>query len=254
MPHPFSCEALPVVLRGFALRQRNLHLPLLFSDIFRNMITRLELPIGIEIGGDVDPLLLQSEQQVVQFVELCRILGDSVRRGRVGQPRVMMMNPDRIATTAGEVVRKTVRLLFRRKVCRETEVRTIEANAFFRRERRGEMKSRAGCRFIFVDGGTTTAHLGMLLRDSRMRIVADSLAINDISLRNCGGDSGPGVILTGGHVNRKSSILIGPEFLRGSSRQESRKPGERTVAAVAVGKRQKKAENSSVPAGNHGNT
>lgn len=154
MPHPFSCEALPVVLRGFALRQRNLHLPLLFSDIFRNMITRLELPIGIEIGGDVDPLLLQSEQQVVQFVELCRILGDSVRRGRVGQPRVMMMNPDRIATTAGEVVCKTVRLLFRRKVCRETEVRTIEANAFFRRVFKRQVSIGGGLNEAVFSGGS----------------------------------------------------------------------------------------------------
>lgn len=68
-----------------------------------------------------------------------------------------------------------------------------------------------GCRTIFVDGGTTTAHLGMLLRDPRLRIITNSLALNDVLSRNCGGEAGPEVILTGGHVNRKSAILIGPE-------------------------------------------
>lgn len=75
-----------------------------------------------------------------------------------------------------------------------------------------------GCRSVFVDGGTTTAHLGMLLRDSRLRIITNSLALNDILSRNCGGETGPEVILTGGRVNRKSAILIGPESVETISR------------------------------------
>lgn len=68
-----------------------------------------------------------------------------------------------------------------------------------------------GCRSVFIDGGTTTAHLGMMLNDPGLRIITNSLALNDIITRNCGTGNGPEVILTGGRVNRKSAILIGPE-------------------------------------------
>ena len=67
------------------------------------------------------------------------------------------------------------------------------------------------CRSVFIDGGTTTAHLGMILRDPSLRIITNSLALNDILTRNLGTEKGPEVILTGGSVNRKSAILIGPE-------------------------------------------
>lgn len=68
-----------------------------------------------------------------------------------------------------------------------------------------------GCRSVFVDGGTTTAHLGMMLNDPGVRIITNSLAFNDVMTRSCGTENGPEVILTGGRVNRKSAILIGPE-------------------------------------------
>lgn len=68
-----------------------------------------------------------------------------------------------------------------------------------------------GCRSVFIDGGTTTAHLGMMLNDPGLRIITNSLALNDIITRSCGTENGPEVILTGGRVNRKSAILIGPE-------------------------------------------
>lgn len=69
----------------------------------------------------------------------------------------------------------------------------------------------AGCRSVFIDGGTTTAHLGMMLRDSSLRIITNSLALNDVLSNGTTAESGPEVILTGGRVNRKSAILLGPE-------------------------------------------
>ena len=60
--HPFPGEALPVFHRGFAHRQQNLHLRLLFFDELRNVIARFEFPVGVEIGGDVDASLLHPEQ------------------------------------------------------------------------------------------------------------------------------------------------------------------------------------------------
>ena len=70
----------------------------------------------------------------------------------------------------------------------------------------------AGCRSVFIDGGTTTAHLGMMLNDPELRIITNSLALCDVISRSRGDmESGPEVILTGGRVNRKSAILIGPE-------------------------------------------
>ena len=70
-----------------------------------------------------------------------------------------------------------------------------------------------GCRSVFIDGGTTTAHLGMMLKDPGLRIITNSLALNEIISGNCGLENGPEVILTGGRVNRKSAILIGLEAL-----------------------------------------
>lgn len=69
----------------------------------------------------------------------------------------------------------------------------------------------ADCRSVFIDGGTTTAHLGMMLRNSSLRIITNSLAFNDVLSNGTAAESGPEVILTGGRVNRKSAILLGPE-------------------------------------------
>lgn len=68
-----------------------------------------------------------------------------------------------------------------------------------------------GCHSVFIDGGTTTAHLGMMLTDPSLRVITNSLALNDAFFRSCGTGKGPEVILTGGRVNRKSAILIGAE-------------------------------------------
>ena len=51
----------------------------------------------------------------------------------------------------------------------------------------------------------------MMLRDSSLRIITNSLAFNDVLSNGTTAESGPEVILTGGRVNRKSAILLGPE-------------------------------------------
>ena len=64
---------------------------------------------------------------------------------------------------------------------------------------------------IFVDGGSTTAHLAMFLESPKLRIITNSLALNALFMEKFPLSGGPEVLLTGGVVDRKSAILLGPE-------------------------------------------
>lgn len=67
---------------------------------------------------------------------------------------------------------------------------------------------------IFVDGGSTTAHLAMFLASPKLRIITNSLALNALFMEKFPLSGGPEVMLTGGVVDRKSAILLGPEAER----------------------------------------
>ena len=67
---------------------------------------------------------------------------------------------------------------------------------------------------IFVDGGSTTAHLAMFLKSSKLRIITNSLALNALFMEKFPLSGGPVLLLTGGVVDRKSAILLGPEAER----------------------------------------
>ena len=67
---------------------------------------------------------------------------------------------------------------------------------------------------IFVDGGSTTAHLAMFLDSPKLRIITNSLALNALFMEKFPLSGGPEVMLTGGVVDRKSAILLGPEAER----------------------------------------
>jgi len=67
---------------------------------------------------------------------------------------------------------------------------------------------------VFVDGGSTTAHLAMFLASPKLRIITNSLALNALFMERFPASGGPEVLLTGGIVDRKSAILLGPEAER----------------------------------------
>ena len=67
---------------------------------------------------------------------------------------------------------------------------------------------------VFVDGGSTTAHLAMFVDSPKLRIITNSLALNALFMEKFPLSGGPEVMLTGGVVDRKSAILLGPEAER----------------------------------------
>lgn len=67
---------------------------------------------------------------------------------------------------------------------------------------------------IFVDGGSTTAHLAMFLDSPKLRIITNSLALNALFMEKFPLSGGPELLLTGGVVDRKSAIMLGPEAER----------------------------------------
>lgn len=67
---------------------------------------------------------------------------------------------------------------------------------------------------VFVDGGSTTAHLAMFLESPKLRIITNSLALNALFMEKFPLTGGPEVLLTGGVVDRNSAILLGPEAER----------------------------------------
>ncbi len=67
---------------------------------------------------------------------------------------------------------------------------------------------------LFVDGGTTTAHLSHYLKSRQLRIITNSLALYRAFDERFPDGEGPELMLTGGLVNRKSAILLGGEAVR----------------------------------------
>ncbi len=62
---------------------------------------------------------------------------------------------------------------------------------------------------LFIDGGSTTAHLGMLLNDPEQTVVTNSLAFCSMLSRRFPNGGGPRVFLTGGHFYPESGLLLG---------------------------------------------
>lgn len=67
---------------------------------------------------------------------------------------------------------------------------------------------------LFIDGGTTTVHLSNYLKSKRLRVITNSLALCRAFEARYPDGEGPEILLTGGIVNRKSAILLGPEAVR----------------------------------------
>ncbi|MFI4910164.1 MAG: DeoR/GlpR family DNA-binding transcription regulator [Sedimentisphaeraceae bacterium JB056] len=63
---------------------------------------------------------------------------------------------------------------------------------------------------VFVDGGTTTFHLGMSMPDLRFHIITNSLRLATLLEEKAAEQPGIEVSLTGGYLHKQSGILLGP--------------------------------------------
>lgn len=82
---------------------------------------------------------------------------------------------------------------------------------------------------VFVDGGTTTFHLGVLLAKRPVRIVTNSLLIAYEIDRLRPDNQGAEVFMTGGYLYPRSAQLVGPEAVASIHRFRA------TVAFLSVG-------------------
>ncbi len=65
------------------------------------------------------------------------------------------------------------------------------------------------CRVIFIDGGSTTAHLAMFLRDPKQVIITNSLPLCNMFSEIFPSGGGPEIIMTGGSFHPESGLLLG---------------------------------------------
>ena len=63
---------------------------------------------------------------------------------------------------------------------------------------------------LFIDGGTTTAHLGAFL-DESCQIITNSMHLMGVLMRRFPGKGGSNIMLTGGRLHIMSGLLLGPE-------------------------------------------
>lgn len=70
---------------------------------------------------------------------------------------------------------------------------------------------------IFVDGGTTTFHLGLVLPNIELRVITNSLRLAAILEERTELNPSLEVSITGGLLYRKSGILLGPNTEKGIS-------------------------------------
>ena len=64
---------------------------------------------------------------------------------------------------------------------------------------------------IFVDGGTTTAHLGIFLRNPEQVVITNSLSLCNIIAELFPSGGGPEVRITGGRFHPESGLFLGPQ-------------------------------------------
>ena len=67
-----------------------------------------------------------------------------------------------------------------------------------------------GVRSIFIDGGTTTAHLGIFLRNPEQVIITNSLSLCNIISELFPSGGGPEIRMTGGCFHPESGLFLGP--------------------------------------------
>ena len=133
MGHPAPRELLPVLHRRPADRQEHLHLPLVVEVAFGDVVARLEHPVGVEVGGHIDPLLLHPEHQIVKLVELPDGKGQRIFRLPVQKFRVVVVNPHGVVAAVDEIIGELIHRRLRQETCGEAEIRPVEPDLFLRR-------------------------------------------------------------------------------------------------------------------------
>ena len=63
---------------------------------------------------------------------------------------------------------------------------------------------------LFIDGGSTTTHLGIFLRNSRQTIITNSLPLCGVISEMFPSGGGPGIQMTGGKFHPESGLFLGP--------------------------------------------
>ena len=64
---------------------------------------------------------------------------------------------------------------------------------------------------FFIDGGSTTAHLGMFLKNPAQVVITNSLPLCNIILEMFPAGGGSEIITCGGHLYPESGLLLGPQ-------------------------------------------
>lgn len=62
---------------------------------------------------------------------------------------------------------------------------------------------------VFIDGGSTTAHLGMYLPE-KLTVITNSLSLSALLSQRFPSGGGPEIYLTGGLLHLKSGLMLGP--------------------------------------------
>ncbi len=62
---------------------------------------------------------------------------------------------------------------------------------------------------LFIDGGTTTSHLGMFLPETGYTVITNSLPLCEILTQRFPNKGSSGVLLTGGRLHMASGLLLG---------------------------------------------
>lgn len=70
------------------------------------------------------------------------------------------------------------------------------------------------CRTVFIDGGTTTTHLGMFLRDPAQSIITNSHPLCSVFSELFPSGGGPEIRMTGGIFHPESGLMLGSEAER----------------------------------------
>ena len=67
-----------------------------------------------------------------------------------------------------------------------------------------------GTRTLFIDGGTTTAHLGIFLQDPEQTVITKSMPLCSVISELFPSGGGPEIRLTGGRFHPESGLFLGP--------------------------------------------
>ena len=129
--HPVADELFPVFHCAGADGDQLFH-GIVFRRQFRDVVALAETPVRIKVGCHINAALLQTVEQIVEFVQIpsVQVCGD--RGIRIGKQSVVMVEADRVVTAADEFRRKRVRFIPFEIIGGKAEVDPVQTQTFFR--------------------------------------------------------------------------------------------------------------------------